>query len=233
MTVETDPQHALFLAADLAPDLVVVSADLETFDGLRVCSQLRSLDRTRHLSVLLVAEGDDKGRVLRALDIGVNDFLVRRSTATSCLPGCAPRSGASAIPTACARRCTPRWKLAVVDPLTGLHNRRYLDTHFATLVEEAQNRGRPLAALVLDVDRFKAINDTWGHDAGDDVLREFAQRVRRSVRGIDLVARFGGEEVVVLMPDTPWARRRSSPSVSASGCRARPSPSRRAAPASP
>ena len=71
------------------------------------------------------------------------------------------------------------------------------------MVEEALNRGRPMAVLVLDVDRGKTIHATHGHDAGDDVLREFAQRVRKSLRGNDLVARFGGEELVVLMPDTP------------------------------
>jgi two-component system, cell cycle response regulator len=94
-------------------------------------------------------------------------------------------------------------ELAIVDALTGLHNRRYLDSHFGALVEDALNRGRPLSVLVLDVDKFKAVNDTYGHDAGDAVLKEFANRVRKSLRGPDLVARFGGEELVVVMPDTP------------------------------
>jgi two-component system cell cycle response regulator len=63
-------------------------------------------------------------------------------------------------------------------------------------------RGRPLSVLIADIDRFKQINDTYGHDAGDDILREFANRVRSTVRGADLACRFGGEEFVVVMPDT-------------------------------
>ena len=93
-------------------------------------------------------------------------------------------------------------ELAVTDALTGLHNRRYLDSHVAALFDDAVLRGRQMSILLLDIDRFKAINDSFGHDAGDEVLREFAMRVRAHTRGIDVVARYGGEEIVVLVPDT-------------------------------
>ena len=93
----------------------------------------------------------------------------------------------------------------MTDSLTGLHNRRYMETHLATLVEQASARGKPLALLVLDIDHFKSVNDNHGHDARDDVLREFALRVRRSIRGINLACRYGGEEFVVVMPQTDMA----------------------------
>ena len=80
-----------------------------------------------------------------------------------------------------------------------------MESHLATLVEQAAGRGKPLSLLVLDIDYFKAINDTHGHDAGDDVLREFAVRVKKSIRGIDLACRYGGEEFVVVMPETDMA----------------------------
>jgi two-component system cell cycle response regulator len=96
-------------------------------------------------------------------------------------------------------------EMAVTDGLTGLYNRRYMETHLATLVEQAAGRGKPLTLLVLDIDYFKAINDTYGHDAGDDVLREFATRIRKSIRGIDLACRYGGEEFVIVMPETDMA----------------------------
>jgi two-component system cell cycle response regulator len=95
--------------------------------------------------------------------------------------------------------------MAITDGLTGLYNRRYMESHLSTLVEQAAARGKPLTALVLDIDYFKSINDTHGHDAGDDVLREFAVRVRKSIRGIDLACRFGGEEFVIIMPETDMA----------------------------
>src|SRR5256714_4489255 len=80
-----------------------------------------------------------------------------------------------------------------------------MESHLATLVEQAAGRGKPLTLLVLDIDYFKSINDTHGHDAGDDVLREFAIRIRKSIRGIDLACRYGGEEFVVVMPETDLA----------------------------
>jgi two-component system cell cycle response regulator len=93
-------------------------------------------------------------------------------------------------------------EMAITDALTGLHNRRYMETHIGTLVEQAASRGKPLTVLVLDIDYFKSINDTHGHDAGDEVLREFAFRIRKSIRGIDLACRYGGEEFLVVMPET-------------------------------
>ena len=101
--------------------------------------------------------------------------------------------------------------MAILDPLTALHNRRYMTRHLKTLLEEASQRGKPLSVLLLDIDYFKAVNDSYGHDAGDSVLREFAARVRRNIPGIDipgidLACRLGGEEFVVVMPDTDLAK---------------------------
>jgi two-component system cell cycle response regulator len=93
-------------------------------------------------------------------------------------------------------------ELAITDALTGLHNRRYMERHIGGLVEQASSLGKPLAVLMLDVDHFKAINDSYGHAAGDEVLREFALRIRRSIRGLDLACRYGGEEFLVVMPET-------------------------------
>jgi two-component system, cell cycle response regulator len=93
-------------------------------------------------------------------------------------------------------------EMAITDPLTGLYNRRYMESHLSSLLEQAVARKKPLTVLVLDIDYFKAINDSHGHDAGDDVLREFSFRIKKSIRGIDLACRYGGEEFVVVMPET-------------------------------
>ena len=99
-------------------------------------------------------------------------------------------------------------ELAVIDALTGLHNRRYMEVHLKSLTDAAKSSGRPLSVVVVDVDKFKIINDTHGHDAGDNVLREVARRLQRNTRGIDLACRLGGEEFVIVMPDTGMERAR-------------------------
>src|ERR1700682_4651779 len=93
-------------------------------------------------------------------------------------------------------------ELPATDARTVLYNRRYMESHADSLVDRAAARGKPLSALIIDIDHFKAVNDTYGHDAGDDVLREFSDRLRSCIRGIDLACRYGGEEFVVVMPDT-------------------------------
>src|SRR5262249_25075861 len=90
---------------------------------------------------------------------------------------------------------------AITDALTGLHNRRYMERHLSVLAERARSSGRPLSVLIADIDHFKAVNDSYGHAAGDSVLREFAVRFRRNTRGIDLAGGVGGEESVIVMPE--------------------------------
>jgi two-component system cell cycle response regulator len=203
--VETDPSEALFRAAEGNYDLLIVSLDLTNFDALRLCSQVRSLDRTRNAPILAITEPDNSARMLRGLEIGVNDYLMRPIDKNELL--------ARARSQVRKRRYAERLRdnvqmsieMAITDALTGLFNRRYMESHLGTLIEQAIARGKPLTALVIDIDYFKSINDTHGHDAGDDVLREFALRIKRSIRGIDLACRCGGEEFVVVMPETDMA----------------------------
>ncbi|OCP01239.1 MULTISPECIES: PleD family two-component system response regulator [unclassified Ensifer] len=202
VSVISDPQAALFEAAESNFDLVIVNANFDDYDPLRLCSQLRSLERTRFIPILLIAEQGSDELVVRALDLGVTDYLMRpvdpneliaRSMTQIRRKHCNDRLRASVQQTI---------ELAVTDGLTGLHNRRYFDTHLKLLMDRAAARGRPLSICMTDIDRFKQVNDTYGHDVGDDVLREFANRIRTTVRGADLACRFGGEEFIVVMPDT-------------------------------
>jgi two-component system cell cycle response regulator len=203
--IERDPSEALFRASEGNYELLIISFGLESFDALRLCSQLRSLDRTRSVPVLAITEPDNSARMLRGLEIGVNDYLMRPIDKNELL--------ARARSQVRKRRYTERLRdnvqisieMAITDALTGLFNRRYMENHLGTLVEQASARGKPLALLALDIDHFKSINDTHGHDAGDDVLRDFALRIKRSIRGIDLACRCGGEEFIIVMPETDMA----------------------------
>ena len=200
--VESDPQEALFHAAEGQYDLLIVSLGLQNFDALRLCSQIRSLERTRGLPMLIVAEAEDNTRLFRGLEIGVNDYLVRPIDKNELLARVRTQIRRKRYSERLRDNVQLSIEMAVTDSLTGLHNRRYMETHLGALVEQAASRGKPLSVLVLDIDFFKSINDGFGHDAGDDVLREFAVRVRKSIRGIDLACRYGGEEFVIVMPET-------------------------------
>jgi two-component system, cell cycle response regulator len=203
--IESNPNEALFHAAEGEYDLVIVSLALANCDALRLCSQLRSLDRTRNVPILAICDGEDNARMIRGLEIGVNDYLMR--------PVDKNELHARAKTQIRKKRYTERLRdnvqqsieMAITDGLTGLYNRRYMESHLGALVEQAAARGKPLTALMLDIDYFKSVNDSYGHDAGDDVLREFATRIKKSIRGIDLACRLGGEEFVIVMPETDMA----------------------------
>jgi two-component system cell cycle response regulator len=203
-TVETesDPQAALLRIAEGNFDCALISLGLKDFDGLRLCSQLRSMERTRHLPLVVISDADSDAKVLRGLDLGVNDYLMRPTDRNELLARVRTQVKNRRYAERLRDNLQASMELAITDPLTGLHNRRYMQSHLAALLGERQARGKGVTLCILDIDHFKAVNDTYGHDAGDEVLREFAQRLRKHVRGVDLLARFGGEEFVVAMPDT-------------------------------
>ncbi|KQQ37599.1 MULTISPECIES: PleD family two-component system response regulator [Rhizobium/Agrobacterium group] len=205
ITAISDPQAALFEAAENPFDLVIVNTNFDDYDPLRLCSQLRSLERTRFLPLLLVTEHGDDQVIVRALDLGVNDYIIRPIDPNELVARTLTQIKRKRYNDRLRLSVRHTIELAVTDALTGLHNRRYLDNHMKVLFARATARGRPLSVCITDIDRFKSVNDTHGHDAGDEVLKEVAARIRSTVRGADLACRFGGEEFVVVMPDTDSA----------------------------
>ena len=199
---EENPQDALFRIADGNYDLVLISLDLAHYDALRLVGQVRSLERTRHLPILLVTDPGHDARVLRGLDLGANDYVLRSADRNELIARVRTQVRRKRYTERLRDNVQYSMELAITDPLTGLFNRRYMESHVGTLIDRSAARGKSLSVLILDVDYFKSINDNFGHDAGDDVLREFAERLKASIRGIDLACRYGGEEFVVVMPDT-------------------------------
>lgn len=204
--VERDPQAALNKLAEHNFDLLIISMSLAKADALRICSQVRSFERTRHLPIIILVEPGDEARLLRGLDMGVNDYLMRPIDRHEMLARVKTQIKRKRHTDYLRNRLQESVEMAITDPLTGLHNRRYMEGHLKTLVSEAIRTGRPLSMLVADIDHFKQVNDTYGHDGGDEVLKEFSERFRRNTRGIDLACRLGGEEFIIIMPDTDIAR---------------------------
>jgi len=199
--IETEPEKAL-LSSRGPVDLVIITAFAKAFDGLRLAANIRSDEATRHLPILAVVDIDERQRVVKALELGVNDILARPVD---------PQELAARVRTQIKRKrytdflrnnLDQSLELAVTDALTGLHNRRYMNSQLKALSARALHGGEPVSVLLVDIDHFKSVNDGYGHDVGDEVLKEFAVRLATNVRAIDLPCRYGGEEFAVVMPDT-------------------------------
>ena len=184
-------------------ELMIVSLGLKESDPLRLCSQLRSMEETRSVPLLILVDDspDEMARLVKGLEIGVNDYLIRPIDRNEMYARVRTQLRRRRYEERLRANYHLSMAMAVTDSLTGLYNRRYMESHLASLLAQVR-ADRPLSLMIIDIDHFKPINDTHGHAVGDEVLREFAGRIGRSVRGIDLAARFGGEEFVVIMPDT-------------------------------
>jgi two-component system cell cycle response regulator len=192
-------------AAEGDYDVIVISSAIAGVDPLRLCSQLRAIDRTRFVPIVLLADPGEDGRIAKALELGVNDFMSRPLDREELVARLRTQVNRKRYNDQLRMSVTRTIEMAVTDGLTGLHNRRYLDNHLNTLVERAKTRRKSLSMVMIDLDHFKRINDTYGHGMGDSVLKEVARRIRRNVRGIDLACRYGGEEFVIVMPETDGA----------------------------
>ncbi|WP_102958297.1 PleD family two-component system response regulator [Mangrovicella endophytica] len=205
--VEVLHDHEAVRAAAMTgtADLILIDLQAGEGDPLRLCSQLRSGEATRRIPILVVADAADEARTARALEIGATDYILRPIDRNELAARIRTQIRRRRYEEGLRRSVEATIELAIRDPLTGLHNRRFLELHLASAIGRADTDRRALSLLVADIDHFKRINDGWGHDAGDAALRQFADRLRNALRISDLACRYGGEEFVVLMPDTAEA----------------------------
>jgi len=182
-------------------DLIMVSLGIRAFDGLRLCSHLRSLAELRNTPILVIVSESEDRKLAQALDMGMNDYLMRPIDQNELAARVKTQLRKKRYADKLRDNVQRGLEMAITDQLTGLHNRGYMVRHLDTLMKNA-SASKPLAFVIMDVDYFRTINNTHGHDMGDEVLRQFAARLCANVRGTDLACRYGGEEFIVLMPDT-------------------------------
>lgn len=194
--------------ADLmsVPDVFAVEMGFDdTETGLRILSELRSSPVARHSAICLIRPDDDPEKAAFAFDMGADDVFPAAM---------APSEIVRRIQRLVARKreadqqraaVEDRLRQAVIDPLTGLYNRRYALPQLAQIGQRAADDGTDFAAFVVDIDRFKRVNDRFGHAAGDAVLVEVANRLTANLRAGDLLARIGGEEFLAVLPDISLA----------------------------
>jgi two-component system cell cycle response regulator len=201
--VESNPEIAVSLISNGDDyDLMIVSLDMDNYDALRLCSHIRALSVTRNFPILTMVNPGSDELLARALEIGVNDYVVHPINSHELMARINTQIKHKRYSDHLSTKLEESVEMSTIDPLTGLFNRRYMDGHMADMVSEATNENFPLSVMIIDIDFFKSVNDTYGHDAGDMVLKEFSTRITSATREEDMVCRLGGEEFVLVMPDT-------------------------------
>lgn len=201
VTIFEDGTVAIDSALEDSYELVILSMDLLKEDSLRLVAQLRAREELRNLPILVLVEEHEQEILAKAFEVGVHDYLVRPIESSELIL----RSRTQIRHRRYQERLSSDYRdslaMAVTDSLSGLYNRRYLETHLPRMIGEAIHDMKALTLMMIDVDHFKEVNDRYGHSTGDEVLKEVAKRIRENVRSFDLVTRLGGEEFIVVMPD--------------------------------
>lgn len=200
LTIENDPAQAIEMLAQGVAELAVIEVS-GAFDGLRVCSQLRARPETRSLPILLVGDSWETDPLYKGLELGASDYAFRPIDHAELVARIRLQVKRFRFHERLRDQHRANRALATRDPLTGAFNRRYFTDHFARLLTNAEDNRQPLSLIIADIDRFKLINDTYGHPVGDAVLQEFLHRLTSVTRASDMVARLGGEEFAIAAPD--------------------------------
>jgi diguanylate cyclase (GGDEF)-like protein len=204
-----DGGQAIEAAKRILPDLVILDVMMPVLDGLGACRLLKEDPATRDIPVIFLSALDDTDTKVNGLALGANDYISKPFRVEELLARVAvairlkrERDLLQESAEELRRRAEAASEMSMTDALTGLLNRYGLQRALQRELSEARRYTRPLSCLLLDIDYFKAINDTYGHAAGDATLMQAAHVLTESVRGSDVVCRYGGEEFLVLAPET-------------------------------
>ena len=187
-------------------DLILISMSLADMDGLRLATQFKAIETVRHVPIIMMVDEEEQSSMLKGLELGVNDYLLSPIDYNEMFARVKTQIRRKKYQEALKSNYQESVSMAVIDGLTKLYNRHYLDTHLKNLVRQARETNRNLSLVIMDMDHFKQVNDTYGHPVGDEVLVTLAGIIVGSIRSADLAARYGGEEFVILMPETDAAR---------------------------
>jgi two-component system cell cycle response regulator len=189
--------------------LIIVALDGESWrESVDVMTDLHAVGE-RHTSVVFgLVPRDDPAALVKAFDLGVADVAGLPMDVHEVRARLAVLVRRRQIAAARAAEMQAAWRLAAIDPVTGLFNRQHLETVLPASIDSARAGQRALAILLVDLDALKPFNDRWGHAAGDRMLRSVAEALANNVRPSDTVARIGGDEMAIIMPDTDGATAR-------------------------
>ncbi|MDX2074028.1 MAG: PleD family two-component system response regulator [Alphaproteobacteria bacterium] len=197
-----DSELVLAKARDGNYDTIIMSTALADVDGLRLASQIKSQEEIRNVPLLVLVDEDDMKLMLKALEVGINDYMTMPVDKNEMTARVRTQIRRKRYQDALKSQYQKSVSMALTDGLTGLYNRHFLNSHLENMVSQSVRNGKKFSLMILDMDHFKQVNDDHGHDNGDRVLKQLGALIQRVSRSTDLAARFGGEEFVVLMPET-------------------------------
>ena len=183
-------------------DVMVLPLAQQGFDPLRLCAQFKMGERTRSVAILIVCDETNREKAMKALELGASDVISAPVDRDELVARVLTQTRRTRYIEILRRRVDRGMELSIIDSLTGLYNRRYMVSQLKQLLNRSAQDDSPVSIVALDIDHFKAVNDTHGHGVGDKVIQEFAERLQEQVRPMDIVCRHGGEEFLVIMPDT-------------------------------
>jgi len=203
--VASNGQEAIDKYSEDFFSVIITDWMMPEMDGLELCRLLRTMKINRYIYIIMVTSLDTKADLVQGLEAGADEYIikpvhhaelrVRLKNATRILD----------LEINLKKSLTEISELSIRDALTGAFNRGYMDHQLVQEVKRAQRYVHPLSILMCDLDHFKLVNDTYGHQAGDEVLKEFVKQINLSIRrGIDWVSRYGGEEFLVVLPETDF-----------------------------
>ena len=198
----TEPDETVAKATAGNFDVILISTQLSNADGLRLASHIKSQEELRNVPLLVFVDEDDPALMVKALEMGINDYMTIPVDKNEMLVRVRSQIRRKKYQEALKSQYQMSISMAITDALTGLYNRHYLNTHLGNMVKQALKNGKHMALMIMDMDHFKQVNDTYGHDVGDRILKQLAAIIIQESRSSELAARFGGEEFVVLMPET-------------------------------
>ena len=186
---------ALEIVHEEKVDLILLDIMMPEMDGYEVCQRLKSDPVSKDIPIIFLTAKTDEASIEKAYDVGGGDYVTKPFLPKELLSRVKKELQIQQMMQELKR-------LAATDPLTRLYNRRHFDENTQPLYQLARREGKPLSLIMLDIDKFKSINDNYGHYIGDQVIIHLAETIKQNQRKSDLSARFGGEEFVMLLPNT-------------------------------